>query len=452
MTDAKDPQQTNESVSDQNSSSSDNQPVQQGPAVSKDSAKTDPPVVAKVEGEPPLVKPEETAKATADTAQQKQTDSTTADAASKSKSEKASSGKVKPEKTKPEKIAKVKTGRSVAWLAMLVSLVALTASGYLYWLSLQQQEFVLPENDDTEEQISRVQQQLETELAGLSTNLDQLSQRQVELATEDRVQANNMNQLSAQTASLALQLGDISQVSRRSWMLAEAEYLLRLANQRVSLQGDLDNVETMLSAVDSILREVDDVRLVSVRAALADELAVVRVLEPVDIEGIYLQLAALANEAENLPLLLPETDGQDVDLDLAESGLTGAWDSMLDTLGNLVQIRHRDEPVEPLLSSQEHLYVQQNIRLMLEQAQLALLQKRPLLYQASLEKAQEGIGRYFQMNNGRETLIRQLSELQDLPIAPGMPDISTSLRELKQYLNQVADELASDTDSTGASP
>ena len=355
----------------------------------------------------------------------------------------------KPKADKPEppiikpqaKPKKIKTGRPVAWLALLLALGSVAATGYLYWQQQMSPQPVV--TADSSAELEQLQSELDRNMSVLTAELDRVSARQVEQAAADQSLDEKLEQLAAQNASLALQIGDISQVSRRSWMLAEAEYLLRLANQRVALQGELDSVASMLTAADNIMREVDDFRLVPVRAALAEELTAIRAIEPIDVEGIYLQLAALSRQAGSLELLQPETEEVEAAITASDASAVSAWDSVLSTLGKLVQIRHRDEPVEPLLSPQQHFYVQQNVRLMLEQAQLALLQRRQALYDASLAKASAWVERYFKLNNSRQAVVTGLDELQNLQIDPELPDISGSLQELKRYLNQVADELAS---------
>ena len=80
-------------------------------------------------------------------------------------------------------------------------------------------------------------------------------------------------------------------------------------------------------------------------------------------------------------------------------------------------------------------YVQQNLRLMLEQAQLALLQRSPGVYTRSLDKAVSWVDEYFQLNETAQALLVSLRELQQLHVDPELPDISASLALLKAYLS-----------------
>ena len=48
---------------------------------------------------------------------------------------------------------------------------------------------------------------------------------------------------------------------RDDWLLAEAQYLLRMANQRLIMANDVGAAQALLGSADTILLELDDVRL-----------------------------------------------------------------------------------------------------------------------------------------------------------------------------------------------
>ena len=76
---------------------------------------------------------------------------------------------------------------------------------------------------------------------------------------------------------------------------------------------------------------------------------------------------------------------------------------------------------------------------MLEQAQLALLQRKQAFYDASLEKAHGWIATYFEEKDSTTQSLRNgITELQGVKVTAEMPDISGSLRTLKGYLSQMA--------------
>src|SRR5690606_32604161 len=75
--------------------------------------------------------------------------------------------------------------------------------------------------------------------------------------------------------------------------------------------------------------------------------------------------------------------------------LASLWQSIWQDLKQAVTIRRLDQPLPPLLAPEQHYYLKQNLRLMLEQASLALLDKNAEVYQASLTKAAAWLTQYF---------------------------------------------------------
>ena len=314
-----------------------------------------------------------------------------------------------------------KSGRALAWLALFMALFGAAAGGYSYWVLGQYKKFDIAAARDNEQRtLDRVFKRTAT-----------LEQGVVDNRASAQEQQRSLEELNARVTAVRRQIGEITHVSRKSWMLAEAEYLLRLANQRLVMEQEAASALALLQAADQILLESDDINLHQVRAEIARETAALRAAGDIDVEGVFLTLGALADRLADLPLLSPRPEAESSDTgDFFTDGL----DNALAHLEQLVTVRHRDKPVAPLLPPEQHYYVQQNLRLMLEQAQLALLQRKPSLYLQSLTKAERWIGDYFELNSASTALLETIADLKQLNIAPPLPDISKSLALLKHYL------------------
>ena len=236
--------------------------------------------------------------------------------------------------------------------------------------------------------------------------------------------------------------------SRKDWLLAEVEYLLRLANQRILMENTSSGALSLLVSADKILKETDDVSIYGVRKALASDIAALESVPTYDLEGSYLKLAALSElisklrlvpltDKNKLPSLIEDITPESMS-ETWSSGLKESWAKAVDKVEKLIVIQHRDEPIEPLLSPEQNYYLQQNLHLMLEQAQLALLQKNQIAFDHSLAKAEEWASTYFEEKDSiTQALLRGIVELKELKISPEMPNISGSLNALKTYLKQV---------------
>lgn len=319
-----------------------------------------------------------------------------------------------------------KSRRGPVWLALLIALGGLFAAGYNYW-SLQQYQQISQEKERFSEpfDLEDIRRQMENRTAEVETRLERYRD-------QSNSQREAVDELRAQVVDVRGKIGEISHVSRKSWMLAEAEYLLRLANQRLMMEQEVTSALALLQSADQILLDVGDVNLFRVRAEIAKEVMALRAVGEPDIEGAFLSLAALSDQLSSLPLLSPRSK---LDTELDPAPETEPFQDVLAHLEKLVTIRHREQPVAPLLPPEQHYYVQQNLRLMLEQAQLALLQRKPLLYIQSLAKAEQWVQDYFEFNASNGSLLESLADLKQLNIAPQLPDISKSLALLKSYLS-----------------
>ena len=331
-------------------------------------------------------------------------------------------------------------------LALPISLIALGAAGYLYWLSLQQDSAVATNN-------AQVQTQVENKLQGVQSELSQsiaaMNQTLRQLQAQAQADKRNIDELQTRLTKSIQQVTAKQQTTRKDWLLAEVEYLLRLANQRVLMEQTSTGALALLKSADKILKETEDVTIYAVRKAVADDIAALEAVPVVDTEGVFLQLGALGRQVPNLRLIPISEQHQLPDLleevtpevvnESWSAGLKASWSKAIDKLDKLVVIRHRDEPVEPLLSPKQSYYLQQNLLLMLEQAQLAMLQKQQASYDASLDKAQHWVSTYFEQKDGTtQSLLRGIAELKSVQVNAEIPDISGSLRSLKGYLAEMA--------------
>jgi len=337
--------------------------------------------------------------------------------------------KAKPTKspTPPEKAKK--SGSAIGWLALLIALLALAGVAYGLW-TLQQ------EKQAKGEQQNRLNQSQTQLVDSFKSSTQTLSNQVQGFISKSDNQEQRLSELQAQLQATSRQIGEVTQVSRRSWMLAEAEYLLRLANQRLLMERETSSALALLNSADQILQTVAEPGLFEVRETLARETAALRAVAHLDVEGVFVKLAALSEQVESLALLTPDADaGEQISEVTPAAEENSVLVAALEHFNELVIVRHRDEPLAPLLTPEQHYYIQQNLRLMLEHAQLALLQRSPGVYARSLDKAASWVDEYFQLNETAQALLVSLRDLQQLHVDPELPDISKSLALLKTYLS-----------------
>ena len=100
-----------------------------------------------------------------------------------------------------------------------------------------------------------------------------------------------------------------------------------------------------------------------------------------------------------------------------------------------VIIRRRDVPMQALMDPQWEGLVRQNLRMLLEQAQVALLSGNQNLYLQSLERAGLWVAEFFESDEAASrAMAREIAELQSSQVDVAIPDVARSLAELDKAI------------------
>src|SRR5690554_2778112 len=204
-------------------------------------------------------------------------------------------------KTSPARAPRARSGTGGIWFILLLLVAGLIgACWYLWQEHLQQNQAIT----DLQTQLQQQERNLQAQQQSFSSDVEQQLTQQ-----DERVQ-NLMAELTQRLDNNTERVLSLSSVNRDDWKLAEAEYLLRLANQRVLLERNSGNAVALAKSVDEILRDLNDPDVFPVRKALASEIGELVVAGDIDREGVYLRLLALSEEINKLPLIKPlgETD------------------------------------------------------------------------------------------------------------------------------------------------
>ncbi|MGB0721649.1 MAG: uroporphyrinogen-III C-methyltransferase [Gammaproteobacteria bacterium] len=278
--------------------------------------------------------------------------------------------------------------------------------------------------------------------------------RRVKLAVEERLEAlaRSQKRLAEGQADLQTAMGNVRLFAAKGpegWVLAEVEYLMRIANHRLMLQQDPVTAEVAMRAADQRLRSLNDPVLVPVREKLAAEINALGALPKPDLEGMGLSLDALAESVSTLPLrtmIDAHREGQDepasadtsVDRSIGE-----AMDVALDNLKGLVTVRRHNRPVQALLSPKEAFFLRENLRLRLYSARSQLLDGEAVAARADLDVAHQWLAEHFVAADPAVAhMMGELERIRGANVAVSMPDISGSLRALREAMARMADAVA----------
>jgi uroporphyrin-3 C-methyltransferase len=344
--------------------------------------------------------------------------------------------------TKEPNAPKAASGSSsvVAWLALLLVL-AIAGAGVWGVTELQRREHgLMARMADLESSAAAENSQYEDMAQRVENRFAAESLKSASSAAATSATNSQLKDIESRLSSHAEELARFGATDKQDWLLAEAQYLLRLANQRLIMADDLVAAKALLSSADQILLDLEDVSLYAVRAAVAADLASIRAVPSRDIQGMYLALAALIEQTDGLVIYeMPIIESPEAlpPADTWQGRLQQGYQGALQKISNYIVIERRDIPLGALMEPQWEGLVRQNLRMLLEQAQVALLSGNEVLFKESLKRAQYWLEQLFQADNASvQALSQEISALESRKISVQIPDISRSLVALDAVLGK----------------
>ncbi len=319
---------------------------------------------------------------------------------------------------------------SALFLLMLMGAAALGACFYLWEQTNTTQSKWMQATIDQQKTVAAVDK-----IAADLQDAQATSQQEAEKAAHFR------ERTVAVLAENSEKLQNLDRIDTSYWRLAEAEFLLTQAQQRLFIARDAATADLLLASADGALMKQKDPSLLPVRSAIAKDRAALRKVPHVDRDGIYLRLQTLSSQTGLLTSgsrFLQAADEPAAADDAGQNYSERLWKLFL----NIVRIHHYDQDVEPLLPPEQEVYMRQNLQLALVQAQLGLLQSQQQTYLSNLERVDAWVNQYCQTE---DPLVRSwlddVQALMRIDIAPELPDISDSLRAAQKIIEQRADDI-----------
>jgi len=346
----------------------------------------------------------------------------------------------------PEPTASDKKGSGgVAWLALFLALIATAGIGYVVVQDWRVRGDADQSASILAELRSRVASSNES-MSSLDEGLARLAEADVRTASEfESLQADLENRiqlldsLPSRITNLENSLSTLQGVStgaRNTWLLAEAEYYMQIANAQLQLAGNPHLAALALGMADERIVQLADPALTGVRRALSDELAALDAVERPDIEGITLTLSSLARVVDTLPLRQAAGAASDeqVLVDEEQSGFARAWASVKGAASGLVRVTPPAETAIPLMTPDAEYFLRTNLTLQLQVARLALLRGEQAVFEQSLDDAAGWLDLYFDTESAQvRGAEATLAEIREGLFVVTPPDISESLRLLRQF-------------------
>lgn len=313
--------------------------------------------------------------------------------------------------------------RSWSGLLFVLWLSTLLAGGYGGWWLWQQQQNLQQELAEQNQRWVNAAQHSSQQLQSLE---QQISAEQRERAALSTL----IHALQAELMALAetQQQGNVQ--TEQDTLLTDVSFLLRSARHIGLLTGDLPRVEALLEQANEQLQASQRLALLPIREALNQDLQHVRGLPRTDVDEVFLQLGALAQDAqqwqwwpgERLQFLTEPTREQ----------ATTSWQAAWQELRSLVRIHERSEQRFETLDAASFEQARNQYRLFLLQAQSALLLGQQQAFEYSLEQALAWLDSFSEQIPQHPRIRSQLESIQALSVVRQTPDIRRALEQLQQ--------------------
>ncbi|ASJ37260.1 heme biosynthesis operon protein HemX [Vibrio vulnificus] len=306
-------------------------------------------------------------------------------------------------------------------LSILAIIIALLGTGGVAF-QLQQQ------NSQYQAQIAALQNQLQQTQSAMSNELNQVKQETVAKATEVTHKAEVvLAQQQKSIESLQLAMADVKGRRPNDWLLAEADYLVKLAGRKLFLEHDVVSATSLMESADQRIAALNDPSLVPLRKAMAKDITDLKTIPLIDRDGLVLRLTALQQQVDQLPLanaILPEA--KTVEKQQVSDDINNWQNNLMASLKafseNFITFRTRDGNVIPLLSPEQHFYLKENIKAKIETAIKAVYQEQGEVYTTSLTTAEAWSQAFFnQDNNTVKEFTQSLKQLSEQKIQVQYP-------------------------------
>ncbi|HIE8957286.1 TPA: uroporphyrinogen-III C-methyltransferase [Klebsiella variicola subsp. variicola] len=354
----------------------------------------------------------------------------------------------------PENNDKKKAGNKTSLALSAIAIAIAIAAGIgLYGLNKQQatrQNATTSELSGQLAALQKAQESQKSELEGIiKQQADQLSQAKHEQET-----------LTKQLDELQQKVAVISGSDAKTWLLAQADFLVKLAGRKLWSDQDVTTAAALLKSADASLADMNDPSLIGARRAITDDIATLSAVSQVDYDGMILKVNQLANQIDNLRLADNNDDDSPMDSDSDELSssisewrvnLQKSWQNFMDSF---ITVRRRDETAVPLLAPNQDIYLRENIRSRLLVAAQAVPRHQEETWKQSLDNVSTWVRAYYDTDDATtKAFLDEVDKLSQQSITMTVPETLQSQALLEKLMQtRVRNLMAQPAVTAGGAP
>lgn len=349
-------------------------------------------------------------------------------------------------------VIKQSSGKGMALGALVLSILALGASGFL---------FVQGQNVLKTQELS-VSQKIDGAMLGEGKNaallqnslakVDDLSKQITELQQQSRAQGSELDSTNKAYQELVK--------NRVDWLVDEVEATLNLAAQQLLISGNVPVAVGVLENLNNRLARFDQPQLLPIKQAISQDLTNLKNHPYLDVASASLRLNRLETAVSGLPLAIDSNlqsgrrSTSPMPVNPNASWWQRTWQSTVQSLKGMVEIRHLNNNDSMLMSPDQVFFVRENLRLRLMDARMALMQRSGEVYASDLNTAEAAVKQYFDPHSAATvSWLRELAQLKGLNIQNTQETsvLTASLAAVRDYQKQAGIDMSTTAPDLNAS-
>jgi uroporphyrin-3 C-methyltransferase len=327
-----------------------------------------------------------------------------------------------------------RTGSGTSPMLIAAGGLALLLAAYAHWRFGQFDERIDRVRGQVVE-LRETQARLAAQITAVDAQLQQ-SNEQV------RTQIRSLGEIPAQLGEIGQNVAELrarTDAPQRTWVRAEALYLLELGARRLRLEHDVPTAIAALESADARLATVSDPAVAEVRTQLGRELATLRAVNVPDIPAVLSRLAAVESAIPGFRVLgVPVATARRLEpapADKPEGAFERAGRRLKQAWDDLFSYRRVDPSRSRLVTREEESLRRQQFELQLFAARIAAMQQDRGAYTQALRSALDLLDQSFDARDEAVATARaELGQLAAIDVDPSVPEVGTAAQLLQRVI------------------
>jgi len=321
-------------------------------------------------------------------------------------------------------------GNGLLVFLIFVIMASSSAAAYYFW--------------DLQKNQSRVLKNQQQSIEDLNARLTIAAN---DFSKNSKVSENNAAKLEGlaiqlqQTEEISQKAIEIVNRSQRDWALAEVDYLLRIAHQRIAVARDIKGAIAALKGADLRIEQLGDLNLFNIRKQLASDIASLNAIHRADVNGISLALDQVIAYLPELPFKSAKDEikiqfSEDVAIEQPKIEDQTFVDSVIETVKQIGDIKVHQRSIQAASSAEQQNSIEQLLRTYILGARLAALRFDQIQFIHEINQASEIIRLHYDDSDNRiQQLQKTLLDYSALQLSPNLPELTKAWALLQEVNN-----------------